>query len=388
MIDWDCNGTINSEPVITDINTYQWYETLNTYDDWSNVVYTGGAIGSLGAALDLPLTTDLRLNPEPTSHDYQRMLDGYYVPDTQRCLVEVSSASELSDAINAANAGTGCLNIRLNADIPLGQLSPAYPGTYGDNAFPIITQNIQIDGNGYSITRVNATSDFRFFTINNRGGNPVTVSFTNITFSGGRAAEAGAVLVDASSGGNITLNLDTVNFSGNESVGGNGGALAALSFGGGSSSINITNSSFDNNVGRFGGGFYNGGFDGGNGVVTITNTSFTNNRATQDGGAIYTNAGSNGVASMNLTDSSFINNQAAAGGGAIYSNGTNGGSNTTNFATTSFANNQAPVGDTVLMDATGGRASFIGDVAAGGASNMRVCFNDNGSTITSNTCEG
>ncbi|MBE0688926.1 MAG: DUF642 domain-containing protein, partial [Anaerolineae bacterium] len=306
------------------------------------------------------------------------------------CIVDVFKANELSDAINAANAGTGCPTIRLNEDIPLGRLIPPYTNEFGDNAFPIITSSIVIEGSGYTISRVNAESDFRFFFVSGRDGNQGNLTLNDLTLSGGNVLDGGAIFVDASNGGIAALTINHSTFADNTAAG-NGGAIATLSMNGGTVTTTITDSSFTGNVGLYGAAFYNGGFDGGNATATITNTVFDGNRTDNEGGAIYNNGlGSNGLATLNLSGSTF-NNNSALRGGAIFNNGSRGGRATVHFDTTSFTLNTAGAGDAIYSNGVDGLTDVIGDVGGavvGAGGNTTQCFSDDsGVVVVLDACE-
>lgn len=49
QVDWDCNGSINGGAIAADINGDDSHTTLHGFDDWSNLVYDGGAVGAFGA---------------------------------------------------------------------------------------------------------------------------------------------------------------------------------------------------------------------------------------------------------------------------------------------------------------------------------------------------
>jgi uncharacterized repeat protein (TIGR01451 family) len=58
-IDWNCDGTIESN-VATHIygeSTLVPYQSLNGFNDWANLVFTGGSIGQAGAPPPLPVQT-------------------------------------------------------------------------------------------------------------------------------------------------------------------------------------------------------------------------------------------------------------------------------------------------------------------------------------------
>jgi choice-of-anchor C domain-containing protein len=300
---------------------------------------------------------------------------------TASCVADVTLANELNDAIMAANAGTGCSTIRLNADIPLGQLTPAFPGEAGDNAFPIITSTIVIDGNGYTISRVNAVSDFRFFEVNGRDGNLGNLTLRNMTLAGGQLLDAGAVLVDGSRGGNASITIDQVTFRSNTSNG-NGGALAALSYNGGQVTTIIRNTQFQQNSGVYGGAIYIGGFDNGNNTTQITNTSFTDNVSTGGGGAVYNNGlGSGGKTVMTVDGSQFENNRTDANGGAIYNNGSRGGNATLTVTNSRFVNNTAAVGSAIASDGSENGTALVQWDDNGEMGNGIVCLTSDASGV-------
>lgn len=58
-IDWNCNNIITDTQVIGDVNQDTITGTLANQNDWDVLVYTGGAIGKPGAALNLPEVTEL-----------------------------------------------------------------------------------------------------------------------------------------------------------------------------------------------------------------------------------------------------------------------------------------------------------------------------------------
>lgn len=55
QIDWNCNGDLTNSSLQVDINNDSNLSVLGSYNDWLNLVYTGGAIGQPGADPDLPM---------------------------------------------------------------------------------------------------------------------------------------------------------------------------------------------------------------------------------------------------------------------------------------------------------------------------------------------
>jgi hypothetical protein len=58
-IDWDCNGSANNATASADINGDSAKNTLNGYDDWKNLKFKVGAIGSAGDVPNPPVVTIL-----------------------------------------------------------------------------------------------------------------------------------------------------------------------------------------------------------------------------------------------------------------------------------------------------------------------------------------
>ncbi len=53
-IDWDCDNTGGETGIHADVNKDGSYSTLQSFDDWENLTFTGGAIGAPGAEIELP----------------------------------------------------------------------------------------------------------------------------------------------------------------------------------------------------------------------------------------------------------------------------------------------------------------------------------------------
>ncbi len=74
QIDWNCNGNSTDTNVQTDINKDSNQGTLGSYNDWANLVFTGGAIGQPGAEPELPMETEV----EETSQEEDAQLTTLY----------------------------------------------------------------------------------------------------------------------------------------------------------------------------------------------------------------------------------------------------------------------------------------------------------------------
>ncbi len=60
-IDWDCDGSIDTNAVRTSINNDSSYGTLQAQNNWSSLVYTGGAVG--------PFAPETRTAPEQSPEE-------------------------------------------------------------------------------------------------------------------------------------------------------------------------------------------------------------------------------------------------------------------------------------------------------------------------------
>jgi hypothetical protein len=58
-IDWNCDGNSTDTNVQTDVNKDSNRGILRSYNDWANLVFTGGAIGQPGAEPELPMETEV-----------------------------------------------------------------------------------------------------------------------------------------------------------------------------------------------------------------------------------------------------------------------------------------------------------------------------------------
>lgn len=144
---------------------------------------------------------------------------------------------------------------------------------YGKTAFPIVTSDITINGNGVTLTRAEDAVPFRFFALNNQIGwqrnAPVRLTLNDLSLRNGKS------WVD---GGGALMN--------------NGEAL-------------INNCTFQDNMGTLGGAIYNG--DGH--PMALKGCTFNGNIGLLEGGAVY-NAN---LAQVRLDDCVFSNNRVVKG---------------------------------------------------------------------------
>lgn len=76
QIDWNCNGNSTDTNVQRDINKNSNRSILGSYNDWANLVFTGGAIGQPGAEPELPMETKVE---ELTHEEDAQLLTPYKV---------------------------------------------------------------------------------------------------------------------------------------------------------------------------------------------------------------------------------------------------------------------------------------------------------------------
>lgn len=301
------------------------------------------------------------------------------------CLTSVADAAQLTAAIQRANDEAQCPGadpIFLTQNIVV---TSAFDN--GETAFPAITSHIVMVGNDnagghFSITRDASAPEFRFFLVDGTNGNRGNLELQTIALTGGRALDAGAVLVDARDGGNAALLLNGAHFEGNASNG-NGGALATLSLNGGTVHTQIVNAStFSNNSAVYGGAFYNGGFDGGNATAMIRTATFTNNQAQGEGGAIYNNGlGANGHAEMLVDFSTFTENNAPRGT-AIFNNGRAAGNAVLGLTlNTRFTAPASGVSHFVFTNGAEGNAIVTTDVGLQFGGNSDACIADGWASV-------
>lgn len=319
----------------------------------------------------------------------------------------VTTAADLIDAINTANATPGADTITLNASIVLSG-TPTFAAN-GENGLPSITSDITIIGNGASILRAGGSPDFRILHVGTGGD----LTLDDVVVRGGNFG-AGAGFNSQGAGiynaGNLTLNNSTVRDNRTDgAISTQGGGIYSHT----GSSLTLNDSQVINNAavnGTFtnGGGIYSlgdlvlrnstisnnealpvvgGNFGTGGGIFAggpateINNSTITGNTALQGGGMIAFGAPG---ASHRIYNSTFSNNTAAEQGGAILS-----GSQDIEVYGSTFENNSVtdnngaggaianPVNGDIQITAsrfTGNRApdGFGGAIYSGIISNTRV----------------
>ena len=113
-MDWNCNGVYDSDEVSVNLNGdvdsagQGIFSVLAPFDDWSHLVFTGGAIGKLGAGLPSePQRTEADEAPMSVLLTFAHALDPANFPlaDTTPPTVRCASAD---GAWHASDVGLGC----------------------------------------------------------------------------------------------------------------------------------------------------------------------------------------------------------------------------------------------------------------------------------------
>lgn len=304
----------------------------------------------------------------------------------------VTSEADLVAAINTANATPGPDTIVFNGNI---ELSTAVDP---DTSLPLITSEITIDGNGFTLGPWPGAGIFdkRFLRVP-AGGN---LTVNNLAVGNAISqSSGGAILAD---GGTLTITNSRFqsNFSSAGGVGNGGGAIAFS----GAMTLTISGSTFDNNrtEGVLGGGavlaegnvvirnstfsYNQANFIGnGGGAVsaasanlTIEGSTFNGNNANRMGGALLADAS---VAT--ITNSTFSGNSSQLGGGAIHL-----ASGTIDMVNSTMAGNSSPISGGGLSR-SGGTFSVRNSIISGNfaPANPNCSAGINGSDNGSDTGE-
>ncbi len=192
---------------------------------------------------------------------------------------------------STCTAGSGADTIELTGNVTLAETK--FEGGGG---------TVTINGNGYTITGAGTHNFFAFW-------NSPTVTFNNITFTGGFAEDGNGGAINPY-GGSGTYTFNDCVFHNNrvilDSTGGNGGAISA----GSNTTVIINRCAFYNNRAETGGAIKTSG------VLTITNSSFYNNRAVREGGAISVTH-TDTARRVTLRHVTMVNNRGGTDSGAL-----------------------------------------------------------------------
>lgn len=288
----------------------------------------------------------------------------------------------LGEAIRAANTDSpvdGCGPGAAAGDTINLQAGATYSVSFidnnngnGDNAFPLISSSITLNGQGSTIEFSLNKDNMRAFEVSGSG----TLILQDLTIAG-----FGGGLFVFESGGGILINaggsasLDTVMIA--ETFAGTGGAI--YNGRGGASTLTVTDSTLDNNGAIFalsggdGGGIFNE-----SGSVTLINSTLSGNDAGSEGGGLYNQTG----ASATITQSLLFLNIATGDGGGIWNEGTLTVTNST------LTDNQTPAiggGFGGGLYNRGGTAEFEGVTVANNANGTAALFIAGGQVGLHNT---
>ncbi len=245
---------------------------------------------------------DQRGMPRPWPANYLCDAGAYeYIPDIvvdENCsFTDAWTAAWTDTATGGCPAGDGDDVIYLTGDVTLGAKI-----SQGDDGMGKLT----IEGNRYAIR---GDGSFGLFELS---GGP-TISFNNIVFTGGAAANnenGGAFNAPGGSGvyafNDCVFYINAALIDDPSNTGGNGGAIAA----GATTNIAINRCAFYNNrAGKDGGAIHTAG------VITVNNSSFYDNSAAGKGGAISTQIAT--ATNMRFRHLTITNNSSGENNGAL-----------------------------------------------------------------------
>jgi hypothetical protein len=195
-----------------------------------------------------------------------------------------------------------------------------------DTGLPLITSEIEIQGNSAVLMRGSTAPALRIFrvigtgnlqlhnlvlmggSLPNADGGAIynftgRVSLTSVIVSGSTATNGGAIYNN-----NGIVAAASSNFTTNRAPDGSGGAIAND---GASATVTLTNSSVNGNEAASGGGLFNS-----DGTITISGSTINNNTAVSAGGIF-----NNDFGIVNIDNSQMSGNASVAYGGAISTNG-------------------------------------------------------------------
>ena len=213
--------------------------------------------------------------------------------------ININSKCSLVEAIQSANqdlAISGCQAGEGADRLVLPTQKFIYSNAHdSNNALPIITSDITIDGNGASIIRKNNSQNFRFFYIDHAA--KLTLKY--LTLKGGKKGPGGAIFVQY--GGNLKIQ-DSI-LTENSSLNGKGGAVESRG------DVVISRSLINHNSA----GFSGGGIHITEGSLTLDRSTVSNNQTSgTEGGAGIT---IQGQFESKIVNSTISNNSATAGSG-------------------------------------------------------------------------
>jgi hypothetical protein len=306
-----------------------------------------------------------------------------------------AGATGLIAAINAANSsGGGTINLAAGCTYQLSGVDNSDPMT-GDNALPVITSQIAINGRG---TTIAGDGSARIFRVDAPGGN---LTLNGLTLTGGFNTFAGGAIFNNEA--TLTLNGSVV--TANAAPAG-GGIASGTNRPGPIGTTTLNNSQVTDNVAFAAGG---GGIINHAGTLTL-NSSLVSGNTAPGGGGIASGKGNpdSGESLIVLNKSAVDNNTATGGAGGGGGGIVNGGTLVSNNS--EIADNTAPGGpgagllnhgDSATLNkttVTGNTAPNDGtdDGIGGGIANANfglpstpiVALTLNHSTVTGNSASG
>jgi hypothetical protein len=232
---------------------------------------------------------------------------------TPACAGQVSDAAGLIAAINMANDEAQCPGldtIIVHASFAADQVEAASTDLGGKSAFPDITSDIIIVGNGKQAITGSKKARFFYVDANQNNGR---LTLINLELSGGQAGNGGAIFVNGMPNAALGDTLLTlVNSSLHDNAGTAGGAIRIQAGGNTRARVLIISSILDKNLAQGGGAIVTDVRDNGFAELVLVNSRISNNAATNEGGAIYTNL-TNGTVLVEAIKSEFLSNTASGG---------------------------------------------------------------------------
>ena len=224
---------------------------------------------------------------DPISTNNQSSIDLVVQPSCPMFPPSVGTTAELIDAINFANneacfPGQNVINLATTTFI----VTDPHNAVEGPTAFPVITSDIVINGNGAVFSK-SGPNNQRYFHVAPGG----TLSINNVANindgSTGGAANGGAFLNRG------TLTLSSVSIQGGLAVGQSGSGIANYG------TLTLNTVSIYNGNAANGGGLYNEG-----GTVSVNETQIFNNTGTVSGGGILSVSGTVTIRRSTISGSS------------------------------------------------------------------------------------
>ena len=110
------------------------------------------------------------------------------VDNTTCTLVDAVAAAETDSMVGGCAKGTGADTIQLTADVTLTAVNNF--AILSNNALPLVTTDITVDGGGFTVQRDPVAPSFRFFAVSATG----TLTLNDLTLRNGRATQHGGAI--------------------------------------------------------------------------------------------------------------------------------------------------------------------------------------------------